>query len=161
MFCLAWVTRHGSGKSSDWALSWNASQVVSRNCQQATPRSGVLAIGTGSRKRWDMETEVVTAISAAIAAVAGALLGGLFPWLTQRNTEVRIRQAMRIERLEKEVRARIALEKAAVDWLVELRNKGEEGRELSENCAIARSRERGSVPKCRKAISNNEPVDSN
>jgi hypothetical protein len=127
MFCLAWVTRHGSGKSSDWALSWNASQVVSRNCQQATPRSGVLAIGTGSRKRWDMETEVVTAISAAIAAVAGALLGGLFPWLTQRNTEVRIRQAMRIERLEKEVRARIALEKAAVDWLVELRNKGEEG----------------------------------
>lgn len=74
-----------------------------------------------------MEKEILSAVIAAGAAISGAVLGGLFPWLTQRDEKARDRAAKRIERLEKEVRARIALEKAAVEWIVELRDKGEEG----------------------------------
>ena len=74
-----------------------------------------------------MDTNILAAIIAGSAAIAGAAVGGLFPWLSQRDQKARERATKRIERLEKEVRARIALEKAAVEWIVELRRKGEQG----------------------------------
>jgi len=74
-----------------------------------------------------VDTNILAAIIAGSAAIAGAALGGLFPWLSQRDQKARERATKRIERLEKEVRARIALEKAAVEWIVELRGHGEQG----------------------------------
>lgn len=74
-----------------------------------------------------MDTNIFAAIIAGGAAIAGAAVGGLFPWLSQRDQKARERAAKRIERLENEVRARIALEKAAVEWIVDLRGKDEQG----------------------------------
>jgi hypothetical protein len=74
-----------------------------------------------------MGTEIVTAIIAATSAVAGAVLGGLFPWLAQRDKKARDRDSKRIAMLEKEVRARIGLEEAAVEWIVDLKKTGEKG----------------------------------
>jgi len=74
-----------------------------------------------------VDTNIFAAIIAGSAAIAGAAVGGLFPWLSQRDQKARERATKRIERLEKEVRARIALEKAAVEWIVELRGQGEQG----------------------------------
>ena len=74
-----------------------------------------------------MDTNILAAIIAGSAAIAGAAVGGLFPSLSQRDQNARKRATKRLERLENEVRARIALEKAAVEWIVELRGKGEQG----------------------------------
>lgn len=74
-----------------------------------------------------MDTNILAAIIAGCAAIAGAAVGGLFPWLSQRDQKARERATKRIERLENEVRARIALEKAAIEWIVELRGKVEQG----------------------------------
>jgi hypothetical protein len=74
-----------------------------------------------------MDSNLLAAIVAGGAAIAGAAIGGLFPWLSQRDQKARERDAKRIKRLENEVRARIALEKAAIDWIVELRGMEEQG----------------------------------
>lgn len=74
-----------------------------------------------------MEKEVVASIIAGSAGVAGAIVGGLFSWLLQRDTKAREGDRKRIEKLRKEVRARIALEKAAVKWIAELKNIEGEG----------------------------------
>jgi hypothetical protein len=74
-----------------------------------------------------MEKEVVASIIAGSAGVAGATVGALFSWLLQRDTKARERDRKWIEKLEKEVRARIALEKAAVKWIAELKNIEGEG----------------------------------
>jgi hypothetical protein len=106
-----------------------------------------------------MGTEIVTAIIAATSAVAGAVLGGLFPWLAQRDKKARDRDSKRIAMLEKEVRARIGLEEAAVEWIVDLKKQARKGLGLSENCVVGRSRKRGFVPKCWKEIwSDDQPL---
>ena len=74
-----------------------------------------------------MEPNILAATIAGVSAIAGAAVGGVFPWLSQRDHKARERAAKRIERLENEVRARIALEKAAIEWIVELRGKDEQG----------------------------------
>ena len=74
-----------------------------------------------------MDTHILAALIAGIAAVSGAALGGLFPWLTQRDQKARERDSKWISKLENELRARIALEEDAVAWIVELQNKGEKG----------------------------------
>ena len=74
-----------------------------------------------------MTTEVITAIIAATAAVVGASLGALLTWLTQRDQKARERDSDRIAALKNEVLARIELEEAAVEWIVDLKNTGEKG----------------------------------
>jgi hypothetical protein len=74
-----------------------------------------------------MDPNILAATIAGVSAIAGAAVGGVFPWLSQRDQKARERAAQRIERLENEVRARIALEKAAIEWIVELRGKDEQG----------------------------------
>lgn len=74
-----------------------------------------------------MDTSILSAVITGGAVVVGAVAGSLIALLAQRDQKARERAAKRIELLEKEVRARIALEKAAVEWIVELRGKGEQG----------------------------------
>jgi hypothetical protein len=94
-----------------------------------------------------MENEILSAIIAAVAAISGAVFGGLFPWLTQRDKKVRDRATRKIERFKKEVRARIALEKAAVEWIVELRGKGEEGTGVKRELRARAQEKTGLRPK--------------
>jgi hypothetical protein len=74
-----------------------------------------------------MDANILSAIIAGGAAIAGAVVGGVFPWLSQRDKKERERAAKRIERLKEEVRARIALEKAAIDWILELKGSVQQG----------------------------------
>lgn len=63
-----------------------------------------------------MQTEII----AALLGMAGVLLGSLFGYLSQREAKKMQLMQLRIDRYRTEIRARIALEEAAIDWLIEL-----------------------------------------
>lgn len=66
-----------------------------------------------------MSNDVMVAIIGSTTTMMVALGGWIFAYLMQRNANKLSSQARRIDRLSDEVRARIALEKAACDWLGE------------------------------------------
>ena len=66
-----------------------------------------------------MSNDVTIAIIGSATTMVVALGGWAFAYLMQRNPNKLSSQARRIDRLSDEVRARIALEKAACDWLGE------------------------------------------
>jgi hypothetical protein len=73
------------------------------------------------------QESILSALIVGGAAIVGALIGGLFPWLTQRDQARLARAEKRVARLEEEVRARMDGEEAAVAWIAELRGRGEIG----------------------------------
>lgn len=68
------------------------------------------------------EPQILASLIGAVAAISGTFLGGLFTWLAQRDAKQRAQDRAWIEKLEKEVVARIEEETVAVNWIIELRN---------------------------------------
>lgn len=97
-----------------------------------------------------METEIITAIIVATAAVVGASLGSFLTLLVQRDKEAREQDSKRIDMLEDEVLARIGLEKAAVDWIVALKNTGEKGVGVQRELRSQAEKRTGLRPKMSK-----------
>lgn len=67
-----------------------------------------------------MEKEVLVAIIGSITTVGVAAGGWMFAWYVQKESKRREREVELIERLRKEVLARIELEEDAIKWLAEL-----------------------------------------
>ena len=66
-----------------------------------------------------MPETVLIALAGNVVTLLVAIGGWLVAYLMQREAKGRKRLEDRVVRLEAEVRARIALEKAACDWLAE------------------------------------------
>ena len=62
-----------------------------------------------------MQTEII----AALLGMSGVLLGSLFGYLSQREAKKMQMMQRRIDRYRSEIRARIAVEEAAIAWLIE------------------------------------------
>jgi hypothetical protein len=78
---------------------------------------------TTHEKESNLEKEVIIAIFGSVTTLAVAIGGWAFAWAMQRDAKKRERQQKRIAKLEDEVRARMAEEKSASEWIAELTNK--------------------------------------
>lgn len=70
-----------------------------------------------------MNETMLTALLGYLTTLLVAAGGWMFAYLMQRDAKRRARLERKLSRLEDEVRARIALEKAACEWLGELSTK--------------------------------------
>lgn len=70
-----------------------------------------------------MEKEVIVAIVGSLTTLAVAIGGWVFYWAMHRDAKTRDRLEKKVLKLEKEVEARMDVEKSANLWIAELAKK--------------------------------------